>query len=558
MSTTGESAPRPFAAYAVAGLVWAWFAWRFDFICDDAFISFRYSHHLAEGSGLVYNTAREVPVEGYSNFLWVVWLSLFERLGCDITAAARWSSLLAGGLLLCLTMKTAERRLSLDVGGLTATGLFLASLPAFGLWSTGGLATMPSALAIFGVLYALHGNEEGPRLVPAVLCAAAATLLRADGIGYLGLILAATFAISTEDAALRQRMRSAAVITAASIATVFIAHAVWRHGYYGEWVPNTAKIKAGLTTARLHRGLLYVGAFIITLPAIAVGALIGLRRWREGPLPLLMACALLVGGSFGYSIYVGGDFMPFGRFLVPALPAVALLFAWGWSRLAPKPAWALASLCVIASAAEAYNYGPAPRELRAMYDFRFRGESFQTEVERWDDMKKNAAAWNLWGRAIAEHVSPEESIILGGLGAIGYHAPDLTIYDTYGLVTPIVLGHAEPKKSAAPGHDVEVSRFLFIRPAIRESLPQAPAYFGAMVDLGRPLEAGESLPEWIISADDLKDIERFISADDLKDLNDGLRENDYDATLSEEVYELDPAQGFPKDSILRLLRINYD
>jgi hypothetical protein len=79
-----------------------------------------------------------------------------------------------------------------------------------------------------------------------------------------------------------------------------------------------------------------------------------------------------------------------------------------------------------------------------------------------------------------------------------------------------------------------------------------------MVDLGRPLEAGESLPEWIISADDLKDIERFISADDLKDLNDGLRENDYDATLSEEVYELDPAQGFPKDSILRLLRINYD
>jgi len=553
MSAPGKKRSGALAAYTAAGLVYCWMAVRFNFVCDDAFISFRYSHHLAEGNGLVYNTARELPVEGYSNFLWVVWLSLFERAGADITVAARLSSAIAGLLLLIGTMRLAERRLELSTVSLAATGLFLASLPAFGLWATGGLATMPAALAIFGVLWALHGDDAGPRVVPAVLCAATATLLRADGVGYLGLILAATVVTQSADAALRQRMRAAALITTASIATVFIAHAVWRHGYYGEWVPNTAKIKAGLTGARLERGFLYVISLLITLPAIVVGAGIGLRRWREGPTALLFTSATLVAGSLGYSIYVGGDFMPFGRFLVPALPAVSLLFAWGLSRLAPKPAWALTSLCVIASVAEAYNSGPAPRDLRERYDFRYRvkqGRPFQTEVERWEDMRQNAAAWDLWGRAIAEHVDREESIILGGIGVIGYHAPELTIYDTYGLVTPIVSDHAEPRETATPGHDVEVSRSLFIRPSIRDHLPQAPAYYGAMVDLDRALEAGESRPEWIIQP--------FNSAEALKDSNDRLRAGGYDVTLSEEVYELDPTRGFPEDSILRLFRINYD
>ena len=330
MSALGKMSPRARAAYAAAGLLYCWFAARFNFVCDDAFISYRYAANLAAGSGLAFDTVRELPVEGYSNFLWVVWLSLFEGLGADVTVAARWSSALAGLLLLFGTMRLAERRLSLGAGGLTAAGLFFASLPAFCLWSTGGLATMPAALAIFGVLWALHGDEEDPKVVPALICAAAATLLRADGIGYVGLILAATFAGS-------KSARRAVVLTAATAGAALIAQAVWRHGYYGEWVPNTAKIKAGLTTARLHRGLLYAGAFLVALPAVALGGVIGLRRWREGPAPLLLACAVLLFGSFGYAVWVGGDFMPFGRFLVPALPAVALLFAWGLSRLAPPP-----------------------------------------------------------------------------------------------------------------------------------------------------------------------------------------------------------------------------
>ena len=142
MSTPEKMSTGTLAAYASAAIVWFFFTERFDFVCDDAFISFRYAHHLAEGDGLVYNTARALPVEGYSNFLWVVWLSIFERLGYDIAVPACHSSKVCGLLLLLGTMRLAERRLMIGVGGLAATGLFLASLPAFGLWSTGGLATI--------------------------------------------------------------------------------------------------------------------------------------------------------------------------------------------------------------------------------------------------------------------------------------------------------------------------------------------------------------------------------------------------------------------------------
>src|SRR4029450_2282074 len=52
----------------------------YRFLCDDAFISFRYAHNLASGQGLVFNPGFE-RVEGYSNFLWVVVLAAFDALG---------------------------------------------------------------------------------------------------------------------------------------------------------------------------------------------------------------------------------------------------------------------------------------------------------------------------------------------------------------------------------------------------------------------------------------------------------------------------------------------
>jgi len=62
--------------------------WLFHgFIVDDAFITFRYVRQWTHGNGLVYNIGE--PAEGYSNFLWIVLLAPFDRLGIDLVLVAK-------------------------------------------------------------------------------------------------------------------------------------------------------------------------------------------------------------------------------------------------------------------------------------------------------------------------------------------------------------------------------------------------------------------------------------------------------------------------------------
>ena len=57
-------------------------------VCDDAFISFRYAENLIHGLGLVYNAGERV--EGYTNFLWTMWAALGLRFGADGTPVGMW------------------------------------------------------------------------------------------------------------------------------------------------------------------------------------------------------------------------------------------------------------------------------------------------------------------------------------------------------------------------------------------------------------------------------------------------------------------------------------
>lgn len=72
----------------VAVLLWiAWRSWlliryAWTFSTDDAYITLRYSRHLAEGRGLVWNPGED-PVEGYSNFTYVVFGAIALKAKLD-------------------------------------------------------------------------------------------------------------------------------------------------------------------------------------------------------------------------------------------------------------------------------------------------------------------------------------------------------------------------------------------------------------------------------------------------------------------------------------------
>ena len=65
----------------IALVPFGWLAYQFNWVVDDAFISFRYARHLAEGHGLCFNVGENPRVEGYSNFLWILVLAPFEMMG---------------------------------------------------------------------------------------------------------------------------------------------------------------------------------------------------------------------------------------------------------------------------------------------------------------------------------------------------------------------------------------------------------------------------------------------------------------------------------------------
>jgi arabinofuranosyltransferase len=60
---------------------------HFEFMLDDPFISFRYARNLLDGHGLVFNPGERV--EGYSNFLWIILLTPFMKLGFDPVVASK-------------------------------------------------------------------------------------------------------------------------------------------------------------------------------------------------------------------------------------------------------------------------------------------------------------------------------------------------------------------------------------------------------------------------------------------------------------------------------------
>lgn len=151
----------------------AWLASTAWFLCDDAFISFRYARNLVEGHGLVFNPGERV--EGYTNFLWVLELAAFwKTLGLRPESVAPWLSVLCTIGTLAPTVWWAALLPGLRRRGLMiwmALGLLCTSA-TFAVWTSGGgLETRQFTLFVVVAVVCLtvhSGSRRG--LLGASLC----------------------------------------------------------------------------------------------------------------------------------------------------------------------------------------------------------------------------------------------------------------------------------------------------------------------------------------------------------------------------------------------------
>src|SRR5438132_1627459 len=116
-----------------------------NYVVDDAFITFRYVDNFVHGHGLVYNVGERV--EGYTDFLWAMLLSLIAFVSPHVNLLAAAQVLGVGFGAATMILSSRFSRLTARVTGGQQDGFsliapaLLATSTAFVAWSTGGLET---------------------------------------------------------------------------------------------------------------------------------------------------------------------------------------------------------------------------------------------------------------------------------------------------------------------------------------------------------------------------------------------------------------------------------
>src|SRR5690606_900386 len=247
----------------------AWLAWRtlsrvaaaWAFSTDDAFITMRYARHLLAGEGLVWNVGGP-PVEGYSNFAYVLIAALLGAVGELEVAPLKLlgcAGLIATGYL----QWAIARRFVRPLPAVLPFALFTLERGSF-WWSVSGLETgVFVALGCGVALASLRGLgfervelepgehvglARGPIASSSLALAGAlclvASLLRPEGPIFAIAVLLAIAVQRAIDGPNPDYRRGAWAFVLA-FGPALAIYVGWRYAYFGELLPNTVRCKTG-------------------------------------------------------------------------------------------------------------------------------------------------------------------------------------------------------------------------------------------------------------------------------------------------------------------------
>jgi len=421
-------------------------AWALRFGTDDSWISYVYARALVRGDGLTWFGTH---VEGYTNFLWVMWVALGLRLGGDPLVWSWVGSLAALAVVLAVAFRWARMHLPSEVGAVGVVAL-LATNFTFLAFGTSGLETMLQTALLAVVMWQADAirrdGQGGPlRLALVSTVAALAVATRLDSAVVCSI---AAIALAHHLHAVRAPLRlwASAVVPAFVLVGSWLA---WKLAYYGDLVPNTAHAKLGFSLATLQQGAIHLGRFLHAYwlwPAILIVAIAMVAKRRRPP---ILPLAVVLAWS-AYVIAVGGDFMEF-RFFVPMMPALFVLVGQlpalvAASRVPRETVRAGALVAVLAtvSARHASQFTGISKDLT--YDSVRSLGTYYGKVPDGD--------WSALGRPFSRVFAGTNAILAcQGAGAIPYFA-DLPTVDQLGLNDAWVARHgvsADPS-FRRPGH----------------------------------------------------------------------------------------------------------
>lgn len=302
--------------------------WAHRALTEDAFIYLRVVRQIRAGHGPVFNVGARV--EAFTGPLW-----LFILTVADFVAPVRleWLavalSLAFGAAGVALAMLGARRlwagpapnALFVPFGALA----FVVLLPVW-IYSTNGLEAGLVFAWLGASLWILAGwaRDTGRLSTAYAVVLGLGWLIRPEMAAFSALFFVLILAGERRHATRRDQLRVALAMVALPL-----AYQIFRMGYYGSLVPNTAVAKEGAQT-NWSRGMRYLRDFVdpywlwvLVLALVAGGYVPFATAVRRGSRAFWVAASYVIGGILlvVYVIAIGGDYLH-ARLLLPSLFAI--------------------------------------------------------------------------------------------------------------------------------------------------------------------------------------------------------------------------------------------
>ena len=431
------------------------------FVCDDAFISFRYAKNFVEGHGLVYNIGEKV--EGYTNFLWTLLLSLFMKIGLNVVVVSQVLGALFGLATIFLLLRLNRWLYPVENLFNYLAPLFLVCCGAYAAWSTGGLETSFYTFLVFlGSSLFISGITQPKHFVFSGITFALVCLTRLDGLIFVGITFFFLFYLSVVSKKIK--LKNLLVWTLCFLVT-FLVYFFWRWSYYGKFLPNTFYLKMG-NGSFYRQGLLYLFDFIqrfwiwlLVIPLLFLGKVI--KSNTSLKMITLYFASMVLTFSF-YVAHVGGDFMDMFRFFVPILPFFFFLIQEGFRGMYyyPQPLSkrkqkiALVTSEILLIGLSVFLLASPSKESNKAWS--------REGIDSIGYLRQSALLWSKVGLMFKSVAKPGESLATTAAGAIPYYSELYTI-DELGLTLPS-QSNLKVRKVLRPGHRKKVTdEFLISR-----------------------------------------------------------------------------------------------
>ncbi|MEO0820813.1 MAG: hypothetical protein AAF074_10365 [Pseudomonadota bacterium] len=508
------------ATTLLAALILAVFVVHFLFlavVAEDAFISFRFAQNVAGGHGFLWNIG-EAPVEGYTNFLWVVIAAGLIATGLDVALFSQVIGFLAALGTMGVVYIWGRRLLGLEPGPALIPLALLAVAGPFATWAGSGMETTLFGFFLTLGIFCFVSFWQARR--PGWLLAAAgvfvlASMTRPEGV--IVFIMLGTLGILLERG-IRPFLAALGLYL-----VVFGAYFAWRYSYFGYPLPNTFYAKTGGGMAQVMRGVSHAKYFVAYYAA-PLGLMLLPILWPmlrgAGAMPRIMELRLVAqrnaawlvplavfSGYGAYIVAVGGDYMAMFRFFAPVLPLLYLVFGAAVARYwAAAPRWP--RLAGLAATLVLIALQSTPLEARLLPQIPNNHGTWRgVGVERWHAQRL---------RVIGEYFQSlrtdyDQSLATDAIGVIAFVA-DMKIIGKHGLVD-VHIAHKEfaPGElgSGLPGHergdlDYILSKrpdfYMYNRAFTEEPLAEQPAPFPAEA---AAIVAAEYAPESVYLEDAL-------------------------------------------------------